>query len=152
MRAFVTGVQPCALPIPRGRAVAVRAFADRVGAAAFFPRRAVIDPGEAEHVRAGAFHVAQVIGVIDHPRQIGVLEIDAQRKAVLAPDEAAFRGIEAAAARGAGDAARSEEHTSELQSLMRISYAVFCLKKTKNPYTKSKYHHRQVYTQQCTTT
>src|SRR3546814_8627148 len=27
-------------------------------------------------------------------------------------------------------AARSEEHTSELQSLMRISYAVFCLKKT----------------------
>src|SRR3546814_9157990 len=28
-------------------------------------------------------------------------------------------------------AMRSEEHTSELQSLMRISYAVFCLKKTK---------------------
>src|SRR3546814_1229652 len=27
---------------------------------------------------------------------------------------------------------RSEEHTSELQSLMRISYAVFCLKKQKN--------------------
>src|SRR3546814_4214468 len=34
---------------------------------------------------------------------------------------------ERAAARGQGD--RSEEHTSELQSLMRISYAVFCLKK-----------------------
>src|SRR3546814_12517180 len=29
------------------------------------------------------------------------------------------------------DQARSEEHTSELQSLMRISYAVFCLKKKK---------------------
>src|SRR3546814_1451642 len=29
------------------------------------------------------------------------------------------------------DTNRSEEHTSELQSLMRISYAVFCLKKTK---------------------
>src|SRR3546814_3341505 len=29
---------------------------------------------------------------------------------------------------------RSEEHTSELQSLMRISYAVFCLKKTKKSY------------------
>src|SRR3546814_9684353 len=28
---------------------------------------------------------------------------------------------------------RSEEHTSELQSLMRISYAVFCLKKNKKP-------------------
>src|SRR3546814_6731734 len=33
--------------------------------------------------------------------------------------------------------ARSEEHTSELQSLMRISYAVFCLKKTKYYDTKS---------------
>src|SRR3546814_3438560 len=31
--------------------------------------------------------------------------------------------------------ARSEEHTSELQSLMRISYAVFCLKKKKNTHT-----------------
>src|SRR3546814_10004234 len=30
---------------------------------------------------------------------------------------------------------RSEEHTSELQSLMRISYAVFCLKKTKDKQT-----------------
>src|SRR3546814_3862240 len=30
---------------------------------------------------------------------------------------------------------RSEEHTSELQSLMRISYAVFCLKKTTNNIT-----------------
>src|SRR3546814_9475181 len=30
------------------------------------------------------------------------------------------------------DPYRSEEHTSELQSLMRTSYAVFCLKKTKN--------------------
>src|SRR3546814_8137955 len=32
---------------------------------------------------------------------------------------------------------RSEEHTSELQSLMRISYAVFCLKKKKQHSTKS---------------
>src|SRR3546814_7295245 len=32
---------------------------------------------------------------------------------------------------GDGLAVRSEEHTSELQSLMRISYAVFCLKKKK---------------------
>src|SRR3546814_10350440 len=32
------------------------------------------------------------------------------------------------------DDARSEEHTSELQSLMRISYAVFCLKKKKTTY------------------
>src|SRR3546814_9898372 len=36
-------------------------------------------------------------------------------------------------------AIRSEEHTSELQSLMRISYAVFCLKKKKTEHT-SKYN------------
>src|SRR3546814_10166329 len=33
--------------------------------------------------------------------------------------------------RGIADTPRSEEHTSELQSLMRISYAVFCLKQKK---------------------
>src|SRR3546814_7260690 len=33
---------------------------------------------------------------------------------------------------------RSEEHTSELQSLMRISYAVFCLKKKTYPHNKKK--------------
>src|SRR3546814_7732821 len=33
---------------------------------------------------------------------------------------------------------RSEEHTSELQSLMRISYAVFCLNKKKNLISKTK--------------
>src|SRR3546814_10196751 len=38
----------------------------------------------------------------------------------------------AAAANLQGKFERSEEHTSELQSLMRISYAVFCLKQTKN--------------------
>src|SRR3546814_1396000 len=43
-----------------------------------------------------------------------------------------------ACADGADDVeARSEEHTSELQSLMRISYAVFCLKKKKKTTHKS---------------
>src|SRR3546814_2905288 len=36
--------------------------------------------------------------------------------------------------------ARSEEHTSELQSLMRISYAVFCLKKKNNKITVDEQH------------
>src|SRR3546814_9808306 len=40
---------------------------------------------------------------------------------------------------------RSEEHTSELQSLMRISYAVFCLKKNKK-YSKQERQHKD---QQC---
>src|SRR3546814_10696907 len=38
-----------------------------------------------------------------------------------------------------GGLGRSEEHTSELQSLMRISYAVFCLKQKKN----KTHHHTQ---------
>src|SRR3546814_4213137 len=40
--------------------------------------------------------------------------------------------VEVLAALVGSIATRSEEHTSELQSLMRISYAVFCLKKKKN--------------------
>src|SRR3546814_10300822 len=35
---------------------------------------------------------------------------------------------------------RSEEHTSGLQSLMRISYAVFCLKKQKNPIYRTQHN------------
>src|SRR3546814_8333526 len=49
-------------------------------------------------------------------------------------DRLALNIIEAAERSGAlkpGQTVRSEEHTSELQSLMRISYAVFCLKKQK---------------------
>src|SRR3546814_4628716 len=42
---------------------------------------------------------------------------------------------------------RSEEHTSELQSLMRISYAVFCLKKQKTSLTPTIYlHHYLLHT------
>src|SRR3546814_9415073 len=40
---------------------------------------------------------------------------------------------------------RSEEHTSELQSLMRISYAVFCLKKKKHETIKKKYEQDKEY-------
>src|SRR3546814_3561338 len=51
---------------------------------------------------------------------------------------------------------RSEEHTSELQSLMRISYAVFCLKKktlthTKTRITKMKNTHKTITTKQVQT-
>src|SRR3546814_9895107 len=48
-------------------------------------------------------------------------------------------GIRRAVAHVAGrNQVRSEEHTSELQSLMRISYAVFCLKKKKHRRYRSK--------------
>src|SRR3546814_9732768 len=59
----------------------------------------------------------------------------------VASDESEWRrvGDEAAAQSGVplrvvlvGEGGRSEEHTSELQSLMRISYAVFCLKKKRH--------------------
>src|SRR3546814_6611417 len=62
------------------------------------------------------------------PRRVVCTQADSPRS-VPAGD------IAAAVARGLGDhvaevrTIRSEEHTSELQSLMRISYAVFCLKK-----------------------
>src|SRR3546814_2668605 len=47
-------------------------------------------------------------------------------------DELLRRILDESVARGLEDVKRSEEHTSALQSLMRISYAVFCLKKKKN--------------------
>src|SRR3546814_2147283 len=40
---------------------------------------------------------------------------------------------------------RSEEHTSELQSLMRISYAVFCLKKKRHTKPHNSYHTTLIY-------
>src|SRR3546814_5542997 len=65
-----------------------------------------------------------------------VLRVDSPGGSVLAADQirsalmdAKSRGIPIVASMG--NVARSEEHTSELQSLMRISYAVFCLKKKK---------------------
>src|SRR3546814_10048424 len=45
--------------------------------------------------------------------------------------------------RAGNGAIRSEEHTSELQSLMRISYAVFCLKKKKNTKSNKPHNNKQ---------
>src|SRR3546814_7176267 len=63
--------------------------------------------------------------------------LDDERKVGRRNGLYAARAIAAGSELGAGDivlrrpAVRSEEHTSELQSLMRTSYAVFCLKKKK---------------------
>src|SRR3546814_5333862 len=58
------------------------------------------------------------------------------------------REAHVATARGRAPAVgvRSEEHTSELQSLMRISYAAFCLKKKKKS-TKTNRHHKTKHAQ-----
>src|SRR3546814_2804181 len=73
----------------------------------------------------GRVHVGKGALALDHlqmhqlaGRIIDVNQQRALRPAILKPP--VLRAIELA---------RSEEHTSELQSLMRISYAVFCLKK-----------------------
>src|SRR3546814_8472038 len=62
---------------------------------------------------------------IDHGRP----EIAPEQPANIGEELLAQRLVQPIAARQRG--ARSEEHTSELQSLMRISYAVFCLQKKK---------------------
>src|SRR3546814_1807565 len=53
------------------------------------------------------------------------------REPILAVLREHFAGSRHVLEVGSGTGQRSEEHTSELQSLMRISYAVFCLKKKK---------------------
>src|SRR3546814_5467529 len=71
--------------------------------------------------------------------------VEAEKQAAALIDQARREG-EAEKARIVAQAQqdRSEEHTSELQSLMRISYAVFCLQKTtKNDHKMSTLHTTQ---------
>src|SRR3546814_4985110 len=60
------------------------------------------------------------------------------RRRCLLPGSSAISRKRGAGTRTGFDRHRSEEHTSELQSLMRISYAVFCLKKKKKTNTNKK--------------
>src|SRR3546814_6067740 len=67
----------------------------------------------------------------------------AQRQAARGKDgdgRNAAQSARSAGAMGFHQFQRSEEHTSELQSLMRISYAVFCLKKKKKIHSKQPYN------------
>src|SRR3546814_5741494 len=63
----------------------------------------------------------------EHPEGVAALGLDLAHRLLISGEPLMHR-LE--------QRLRSEEHTSELQSLMRISYAVFCLKKKKQP-TKS---------------
>src|SRR3546814_8440286 len=70
-------------------------------------------------------------------------------------DEEIALGVEIAGVARQEEAIRSEEHTSELQSLMRISYAVFCLKKKKqlsNDHNNNPNTSQPTLAQQSTTT
>src|SRR3546814_7039748 len=76
-------------------------------------------------------------GALVSPRKVGVTEGDS-RHACAEASISTFDELQLFNR----DRPRSEEHTSELQSLMRISYAVFCLKKQKK-YNQQRYkpHH-----------
>src|SRR3546814_5124983 len=89
------------------------------------------------------FRSGQVLMAITQHRKLPVeQEITRPEIAVDERDMIEQRRIRVQPARGDVDQRqflrRSEEHTSELQSLMRISYAVFCLKKKKNTQNERK--------------
>src|SRR3546814_4980536 len=104
----------------------------------------VVDEHHARHLRQplGRRHGARMVDrrQVAQPRlaEQGHVDREGERaQAAVGADVA--RGLFAPdmllARRERQHEARSEEHTSELQSLMRISYAVFCLKKKKNNNT-----------------
>src|SRR3546814_9667082 len=73
----------------------------------------------------------QIRAQIDEPRLIGGMTVEPRGGQAPAQFGAAAPRAAARTGRIDEDAGRSEEHTFELQSLMRISSAVFCLKKKK---------------------
>src|SRR3546814_3352944 len=87
-------------------------------------RRAGLAPGAALRPGDGRSGAGMVLWV--QYRRHGLSGFR-QQSGPRAEEAGRRRGVAGAARRGN----RSEEHTSELQSLMRISYAVFCLKKKK---------------------
>src|SRR3546814_2286144 len=93
-------------------------------------------PGAADIERAGAAVEEARLPLIVH-RLHGQIDPAVQRRALVRDPEGRRKLILATSI-----AERSEEHTSELQSLMRISYAVFCLKKK----TKIRYETGYRYT------
>src|SRR3546814_4092133 len=92
----------------------------------------------AEHACRRRTEIAYRSGLVDHDHGIGdSLEDRTQmglaprqrRGSLLGFDAGMLKPLAAQRNRERDHNERSEEHTSELQSLMRISYAVFCLKK-----------------------
>src|SRR3546814_1251272 len=77
-------------------------------------------------------------------------DVHAERRPPLRKPQARSSQLADVYLQGAERAWRSEEHTSELQSLMRISYAVFCLKKKKKKAIKRQpeYQHNTKHNKQ----
>src|SRR3546814_10478701 len=108
--ALVTGVQTCALPI--------YAASLTMGAGQFCTNPGLVIALEGSDLDAFVGAAAAALG-----------QSPAQQMLTPAIHSAFGRGVDALRANDAVETVRSEEHTSELQSLMRISYADFCLKK-----------------------
>src|SRR3546814_3993733 len=86
--------------------------------------------------------VAEYEGVTALARAVcpGELQTITERAVTNAARHSAYERLAIAYALAPENSLRSEEHTSELQSLMRISYAVFCLKKKNNQKNKHIIH------------
>src|SRR3546814_1373550 len=77
--------------------------------------------------------IAALAKALGHPARVKVVETLLRRRTCIGCDIVEEIGLAASTtSEHLRILKRSEEHTSELQSLMRISYAVFCLKKKKN--------------------
>src|SRR3546814_4109319 len=108
----------------------------------------VYERGAGETLACGTGACAAVVagirrGLLDSPVQVhthgGRLTVawDGHSLRMSGPASTVFSGqvdIDALTEQFTAQLTRSEEHTSELQSLMRISYAVFCLKKKKKQH------------------
>src|SRR3546814_1681417 len=114
--ALVTGVQTCALPIS---AIASSSLSFSRGV------RFISATPHARHRPALAQAVEREQHVVPQDRAVARKEARHRHAVETARRRHAPRRAQRKPQR------RSEEHTSELQSLMRISYAVFCLKKKK---------------------
>src|SRR3546814_7357285 len=105
-----------------------------------FRNKAFLDSADARPIRLLAEYLEPLERFEDLAIEDTILFFGSAR--ILSRDEAEAALQAAEATGGDVERARSEEHTSELQSLMRISYAVFCLKKKKKPNTtRRKCHH-----------
>src|SRR3546814_2331268 len=80
--------------------------------------------------------VPHIYGVCPDPEAIIMAAIPGSRDVSTAGDDAERQSVARQYVEAMAAMHRSEEHTSELQSLMRISYAVFCLKKKTPKYQR----------------
>src|SRR3546814_7389910 len=92
------------------------------------PIRVDAIPGRAYRYSGGGYLIVQQLMQDTTGRSFG----DLMHEEVLDRAQMASSTFKQSLPSGLGIIARSEEHTSELQSLMRISYAVFCLNKKTN--------------------